>query len=308
MASDQGHADPYHNLLYYDFSTIQFFRYASTMLDLPVRTTGTAMYYYHRFHHFMSKYKNAPHPRNGQSVHAALPLHTNEELLAITCLLLACKTTDMPRKVRDLVNVGYRYFHPEEPLLEADEVYFQMRTSLTTCELMLVRALDCDLEIELPFAYCLNVLRAMGAVPFYSSARPSQTLLKDVWKRMESGMPHEFNVIARLTWLFVWDSLVSPKIVLNHTTAEIGLGCLYLSLRMTKAEIHMTMSEWVDHWGVGENVSVQSVRNVAESLMELHDSSAQYLNDHRPICEKLDHSFTNSAADATSPQTLHQQE
>ncbi|KAI8393558.1 uncharacterized protein BYT42DRAFT_551454 [Radiomyces spectabilis] len=30
------------------------------------------------------------------------------QLLATTCLHLACKSTEVPRKVRDLVNVGYR--------------------------------------------------------------------------------------------------------------------------------------------------------------------------------------------------------
>jgi len=44
------------------------------------------------------------------------------KLLTTTCLLLACKATEMPRKVRDLVNVGFRYYHPEEQLLNADEV------------------------------------------------------------------------------------------------------------------------------------------------------------------------------------------
>lgn len=28
-----------------------------------------------------------------------------------TCLHLACKVTEVPRKVRDLVNIGYRYIY-----------------------------------------------------------------------------------------------------------------------------------------------------------------------------------------------------
>jgi len=63
-----------------------------------------------------------------------------------------------------------------------------MRTSLTTCEMILVRALDCNLEIELPFAHCLNVLRAMGAVSFYKDTKKqSHHMQKDVWKQMEQS-------------------------------------------------------------------------------------------------------------------------
>lgn len=107
-----------------------------------------------------------------------------------------------------------------------------MRSSLATSELLLVRALDCDLELELPFSFALNVLRNMGSVTYFhsppqsTSLSPSQlngySLQKEVWKRMEKGnvglsfiyfthnlsfleMPWNFNVIARLTWMFVWD-------------------------------------------------------------------------------------------------------
>ncbi|KAI8066879.1 hypothetical protein BC940DRAFT_319728 [Gongronella butleri] len=209
----------------------------------------------------------------------------------------------MPRKVRDLVNVGYRYYHPEEQLLNADEVYFQMRTSLTTCEMILVRALDCNLEIELPFACCLNVLRAMGAVSFYKDTKKqAHHLQKDVWKQMEQNMPHEFNVIARLAWLFLWDSLASPRIVLTHKTHEIALGSLYLALRMTGANLDMSMTEWVDQWGAAENVSVQSVRDVIQSLMELHDDGVQYVADHKKDAELLNRSSSSdSAIDPHSP-------
>ncbi|CAO3614405.1 unnamed protein product [Cunninghamella echinulata] len=48
----------YENLLLPNFASINFIRQASAMLNLPVRTTGTALYYYHRFHQFMSNNQN----------------------------------------------------------------------------------------------------------------------------------------------------------------------------------------------------------------------------------------------------------
>lgn len=83
-----------------------------------------------------------------------------------------------------------------------------MRSSLVTGELFLVRALGYDLEVSLPFTYCLHVLRAMAAVnwlkapseeqpPRYRSRQNSSgsgsgtaNIQKDVWRRMEQGGFH----------------------------------------------------------------------------------------------------------------------
>lgn len=72
-----------------------------------------------------------------------------------------------------------------------------MRSSLVTSELLLVRALGFDLEVELPFAYCLNVLRGLGSIRYFIADEtkkhskrhhhhhhPNQ---KEIWKRMEIG-------------------------------------------------------------------------------------------------------------------------
>jgi hypothetical protein len=70
-----------------------------------------------------------------------------------------------------------------------------MRSSLVTSELLLVRALGFDLEVELPFAYCLNVLRGLGSIRYFitdetkrHSRRHHHPAQKEVWKRMENGI------------------------------------------------------------------------------------------------------------------------
>lgn len=69
-----------------------------------------------------------------------------------------------------------------------------MRASLVTSELLLVRALGFDLEVELPFAYCLNVLRGLGSIRYFitddtkkQSKRHHFPAQKEIWKRMEQG-------------------------------------------------------------------------------------------------------------------------
>ncbi|KAI7866394.1 hypothetical protein BDF14DRAFT_1812755 [Spinellus fusiger] len=241
----------------------------------------------------MSQHKGKVQPKNGQWVDDTLPLSMNEELLATTCLHLACKATDIPRKVRDLVNVGYRYYHLEGPMLQVDENYFKMRSSLVTSELLLVRTLGYNLEVELPFAFCLNTLRGMGSVQFFGQGTtafrrngprngPSMSMStpgwqKEVWRRMEYEMDSELSAVARLSWMFLWDSICSPKLSMHHSVPGVALGCLYLALRTSNADLPMTMSEWVDMWGASENISVQAVRDVVTDLLQLYESTAPHL-------------------------------
>ncbi|KAI9483262.1 MAG: hypothetical protein EXX96DRAFT_135919 [Benjaminiella poitrasii] len=153
-----------------------------------------------------------------------------------------------------------------------------MRSSLVTGELLLVRALGFDLEIELPFAYCLNVLRGLGSIRYFisdevkkHSKKHHHSLQKEIWKRTENDMKPEMSMIARLAWIYVWDSLCSPKIALSHSIPSIGLGCLYLALRTSKVEMSMSMSEYVDLWGASENISVQAVRDVVTDLLDFYE-------------------------------------
>ncbi|KAI8393559.1 uncharacterized protein BYT42DRAFT_488380 [Radiomyces spectabilis] len=149
-----------------------------------------------------------------------------------------------------------------------------MRSSLVTSELLLVRALDYDLEVDLPFAFCLNVLRNMASVPLYKELRRYGAMTgrgwqKDLWRQMEQDIHPDLSAIARLAWMFLWDSLISPKIVLNHSTPGVALGCLYLALRTSNAPFPFTMSEWVDMWGASENISVQAVRGKLNAHISL---------------------------------------
>ncbi|KAI9283416.1 hypothetical protein BY458DRAFT_10422 [Sporodiniella umbellata] len=154
-----------------------------------------------------------------------------------------------------------------------------MRASIVTTELLLVRALGFDLEVELPFAYCLNVLRGLASVGYFAASEakkvsrrqsyhpPSQ---KEVMKRVENDMTPEMSAIARLAWVYIWDSLCSPKLALANPVSVIGLGCLYLSLRTLQVESSMNINEYVDLWGASENLSVQTVRDFITDFLGFH--------------------------------------
>jgi hypothetical protein len=105
--------------------------------------------------------------------------------------------------------------------------YYRLRTSLTTSELILTRALGYNLDVDLPFTFALKVLKGMGCVPVFMEDENDQRLWQtDVSRNGRSandGLPDkqflqsaisryfeedldvDLTLVARLTWVYAWD-------------------------------------------------------------------------------------------------------
>ncbi|KAF9163695.1 hypothetical protein DFQ26_002256 [Actinomortierella ambigua] len=195
---------------------IELIRIAGEILQLPPTTIGTALIYYHKYRAYLHQAM-----RRGDKDNEAFK--ADEYLFATACLHLACKCTEVSRKVRDLVNVTYRVMNPNQPVLSlstkpgAEEAaaaaaveqaanasqagtgagaegagdgsqtqsqpapphtfpvfpnappptvttYWHIRDSLLTTELMLLRILQFDLDVPLPFNDILRTFKGMGSV------------------------------------------------------------------------------------------------------------------------------------------------
>ncbi|KAF9956843.1 hypothetical protein BGZ72_002403 [Mortierella alpina] len=171
---------------------IELIRIAGEILQLPPATIGTSLVYYHKYRAYLHQ-ANKRGERDNEASKA------DEYLFATACLHLACKCTEVSRKVRDLVNVTYRVMNPSQPALslstKADDVppsasrpptsgsnsqqqqhtypiappptaatYWHIRDSLLTTELMLLRILQFDLDVSLPFSDVLRIYKGMGMV------------------------------------------------------------------------------------------------------------------------------------------------
>ncbi|OUM66134.1 hypothetical protein PIROE2DRAFT_6761 [Piromyces sp. E2] len=76
------------------------------------------------------KLKNINNPKNlkkkekdeDEIIDPEIDIPLDNELLCCTCLYLACKSNEVNRKIRDVINVGYRVLHPEEKTLKIDDV------------------------------------------------------------------------------------------------------------------------------------------------------------------------------------------
>ncbi|KAF9155917.1 hypothetical protein BG015_008059 [Linnemannia schmuckeri] len=166
---------------------IELIRIAGEILQFPPVTIGTSLVYYHKYRAYLHQaYKRGE--RDNEAFRA------DEYLFATACLHLACKCTEVSRKVRDLVNVTYRVMNPGQPALSLSTkvndnsdsssslqqpqqqnthstappptaaTYWHIRDSLLTTELMLLRILQFDLDVSLPFSDVLRIYKGMGMV------------------------------------------------------------------------------------------------------------------------------------------------
>ncbi|CAO3565594.1 unnamed protein product [Mortierella alpina] len=171
---------------------IELIRISGEILQLPPATIGTSLVYYHKYRAYL-------HQANKRGERDSEASKADEYLFATACLHLACKCTEVSRKVRDLVNVTYRVMNPSQPALslstKADDMppsntrpltsgsnsqqqqhtypiappptaatYWHIRDSLLTTELMLLRILQFDLDVSLPFSDVLRIYKGMGMV------------------------------------------------------------------------------------------------------------------------------------------------
>ncbi|KAG0036798.1 hypothetical protein BGZ82_003703 [Podila clonocystis] len=173
---------------------IELIRIAGEILQFPPATIGTSLVYYHKYR----AYLHQAYKRNERDNEAT---KADEYLFATACLHLACKCTEVSRKVRDLVNVTYRVMNPNQPVLSLStatkptednsttldsipplsnnqqqpltyptappptaQTYWTIRDSLLTTELMLLRILQFDLDVALPFSDVLRIYKGMSMV------------------------------------------------------------------------------------------------------------------------------------------------
>ncbi|XP_002165332.3 cyclin-Q [Hydra vulgaris] len=80
-------------------------------------------------------------------------------LVGATCLYLSAKIEEEPLKIRDLVNVCYRIHHSKNEPLEIGKMYWNLRDSITTCELMLLRLFNFKTSFETPLKYLVHFMK-----------------------------------------------------------------------------------------------------------------------------------------------------
>lgn len=88
------------------------------------------------------------------------------QTIALASLSLASKSTESPRRLRELLFPAHRFLNPSAELLKAPSgLYDTLRATLVQAELMLLRVLGFNLRIPLPLDFLPRYLeRALGGI------------------------------------------------------------------------------------------------------------------------------------------------
>ncbi|EGF77543.1 hypothetical protein BATDEDRAFT_27323 [Batrachochytrium dendrobatidis JAM81] len=182
---------------------IKFMVDCSDLLLLPQPTLATAIIYHHKHSHYYSI-----HPTLSQM---------DSELLSATCLHLACKTTETPRKLRDIINVGY-YISTKQSTgtptaLVLGETYWQLKDTMQKSEIILLRILSFNTMIHLPYQYIPAVIysiRGHASQPYLRRIAQSAFILVNdlvasfgTWMKIESRCGEYTAVTVALAAVYI---------------------------------------------------------------------------------------------------------
>mmetsp|Transcript_39305 Transcript_39305/g.103656 ORF Transcript_39305/g.103656 Transcript_39305/m.103656 type:complete len:133 (+) Transcript_39305:649-1047(+) len=91
--------------------------------------------------------------------------------VATTCLFLASKVEETPKKLRDVIVETYKVQHSTVQPPEGDQELWRLKEQVLICERELLRVLGFDLSIEHAYR-CARVLRALLSTPRAAARRP----------------------------------------------------------------------------------------------------------------------------------------
>ncbi|KAJ2858515.1 hypothetical protein J3B02_000105 [Coemansia erecta] len=226
-------------------SELGYLRRASTMLELPTATWATGTVLFHRYcaHLSANKCKTDPLP---------------SQISMMLCLYLATKVTEEPRKQRDIINVGFKIAHPESTFLPVSSTTLAaLRTTLSQGELVMMRILGFEFNVELPHAWIASILYGMAWWE-RNGEPPEDTELVD--SRIKN--------IARYTWI-VANCCVESGLVDQAPARILGAACIFISMQFCKEELPARdFEEWADIWAKTSGKKLRAVQELVESSID----------------------------------------
>jgi len=198
-------------------------------LRLPQLSIATAIVFFHRFYARMS-YE-----------------HYDRFTVATTCLFLASKVEETPKKLKDVVIETFKTHHQDDKAPEPDSrEFFELKEKILVCERILLQALAFDLSVE--HAY-----------------RPLLAYVKSIKGTRD---------LAQVAWNFINDSL-RTTICLQYAPRHLAAACCQMASRYlathTKKEIQFPDAPKGGKW----YTSFQTTEDI------IHDITTQILGMYR---------------------------
>jgi len=199
-----------------------YMQHAGALLKFPQITTVTSIVFFHRF---FSRRSLATYDRY---------------VIATTCLYLAAKVAESPRKIRDIINVAFLILNNQT--LKISSEYWDLKDVVVKMESVVLRTLAFHLTVEHPHHYLFNYLKAI-----------------------------EGDQLAQPAWSILKDSYCTT-ICLQYAPNVIATSCIYLAAKFSN--YHIIDGEKMPWWMVFE-AKMEEIDDICNRIIDLYESDLQ---------------------------------
>jgi cyclin T len=220
----------------YRHKSVQYIQHVGQRLRMPQLTIATAIVFYHRF------YLNNSYEQYDRFV------------IANTCLFLAGKVEETPKKLKDVVIESYKAQHQkqDEPHVvvpgESSKEFWEIKEHVLVSERILLQSLGFDLSVEHPY-------------------RPLLAYVKSIQGTRE---------LAQVAWNFTNDSLKSAVVVLGFAPRAIAAAAVSLAaqyVQQGESALPRCGPNKELPWYTAFKVEHASVESIKEQIIEMYGGS-----------------------------------
>ncbi|XP_074645756.1 cyclin-Q-like [Tubulanus polymorphus] len=214
------------------FKTARFMFESGLKLRIRSATLATACHIYHKF------------------FAECETMYYDPYLIGATSLYLAGRVEEDHLKLRDVVNVCFRTLHPDQPPLEIGERYWNLRESVTQCELFIMRVLKFHLVFKHPHKYLLHYLKSI-----YNWLEPTTT---------------EKIPIAKTAWSILRDSY-HGSVCLRYKPEHIAIAVLYQTLQSYGIEVPHDHDADLRWWEVfSDEINISIIKDIISDITDIY--------------------------------------
>ncbi|KAK9240783.1 hypothetical protein V1525DRAFT_393893 [Lipomyces kononenkoae] len=232
------------------------------VLRLPLNTICTALIYAHKYRVFTRSVRQSAE-QAGEQYHELI----DDDSLSITCLSLATKATESPRRLRELLVPAYHLLRGSSAprLTFPSHVYDALRAGIVHSELVLLRILDYDTGVRTALSSNFAILeraldRGLSAHVYgvkdladiiHGSMREGSTTTVSA-ARQDQEYADEFGIVClhsttigrtAIDWVII--CYQKEEVALNFTPAAIAAASMYMAIEGRGYALGCSIEEWV---------------------------------------------------------------
>nr|XP_002130166.1 cyclin-Q [Ciona intestinalis] len=181
--------------------------------------------------------------------------------IAATAICLATKVEEQHTRLRDIVNVCHRTCHPDLKPLELDSEFWNLRDTIASCELLMLRVLKFNVTCIHPHKYLLHYLMSL-----------SHLFTRTEWLK---------SMVSDVAWALLNDSYISNT-CLNHGPEIYAISVIDLALQSCKIKVplneHADKKWWQVFYEAATKEAMLMVQRDIAHTINLANSIAQNNN------------------------------